>query len=133
MQTVLGLLSKALVYDEHEIMDDTIKIRCHIEPTQDQKIHSYFIRKAKDINIGDKKVVLLIKAFRYYADRKTSQKTESVNLDFIDEGSNRTKRLSKYVMNQMKENSAIGLERVLKGGVADLSDSTILRMVKKKL
>lgn len=132
MQSVLRLLSEDLVYDDHDITGDTITIRCHVEAIQDQKIHSYFIRKAKDLNIGDKKVVLLIKTFRYYIDRKANQKTVSANLDFIDDGSNRTKRLTAYVMNQMKENSAIGLERVMKGGVANLSDSTILRMVKKK-
>jgi transposase len=132
MKSVLALLSKDLVYDEHDITADTITIHCHVEPEPEQRIHSYYIRKVKDLNIGDKKVVLRIKAFRYYKDRKSSGKTESVELNFVDEGSNRTNRLTSYVMNQMKENSAIGLERVLRNGVADLSDSTILRMVKKK-
>jgi transposase len=132
MKSVLALLSQDLVYDGHDITGDTIAIRCHIEPGPEQRIHSYYIRKVKDINIGDKKVVLWIKAFRYYSDRKSSGKTESVNLDLIDDGSNRTKRLTSYVMNQMEENSAIGLERVLRKGIVDLSDSTILRMVKKK-
>jgi len=130
MQEYLNQLSDKLIYDSKELKDNTLVIYCHIKREPSHKIHSYFVRKINDINYGNYKVVLYIKNYNYYLDR-TSFKITSYKPDFIDGRSYRTKRLTEYVLNSIKESSAIGLERTMKK-LAKISDSTIIRIVKKK-
>lgn len=130
MQEYLNQLSHNLIYDYKEIIDNVMHIYCHIKNAPSHKIHSYIIRSINDINYGNYKVVLEIKCYKYYIDRKTSNKTVACQPDFIDGRSHRTKRLTDFILNSSKESSAIGLERTLKN-ITNISDSTILRLIKK--
>ena len=130
MQDYLNQLSENLIFVKQELVDNTLYIYCKYKNTTSFKVHTYKVRKVNDINYGNYKVVLIIKVFQYYLDRKNSNRVISIQHDFIDCRSSRTKRLTEYVLKASKESSAIGLERTLKG-VTNISDSTILRMVKK--
>lgn len=130
MQDYLNQLSDKLIYDSKKFKDNTLIITCHICKDTSHKVHSYFVRKINDINYGNYKVILYIKNYNYYIDR-SSFKITSYKPDFIDGRSYRTKRLTDYILNNIKESSAIGLERNMKN-ITKISDSTIIRIVKKK-
>lgn len=131
MQEYLNQLSDKLIYDDHKLEENTLHIYCHILKEPSHKIHSYIIRSINDINYGNYKVILEIKCYKYYINRKENNKTVAYHPDFIDGRSYRTKRLTDYILNHSKEISAIGLERTLKN-IANISDTTILRIIKKK-
>lgn len=130
MQEYLNQLSHNLIYDYKEIIDNVMHIYCHIKNNFSHKIHSYITRTINDINYGNYKVVLNIRCYTYYIDRKENNKTVAYQPDFIDGRSHRTKRLTDFILNSSKESSAIGLERTLKN-ITNISDSTILRLIKK--
>lgn len=130
MQEYLEQLSSNLIYDSKKIINNVMHIYCHVKNSSSYKIHSYITRSINDINYGNYKVVLEVKCYTYYIDRKLNNKTKAYQPDFIDGRSYRTKRLTEYILNSSKESSAIGLERTLKN-IANISDSTILRLVKK--
>lgn len=130
MQEYLNQLSENLIYDYKEIKDNVLHIFCHIKNVSSHKIHSYITRSINDINYGNYKVVLEVKCYTYYIDRKQSNKTVAYQPEFIDGRAYRTKRLTEYILNGSKESSAIGLERTLKN-ITNISDSTILRLIKK--
>lgn len=130
MQEYLNQLSDNLIYDKKEIIDNVIHIYCHVKIDSSHKIHSYITRSINDVNYGNYKVILNIRCYTYYIDRKKSNKTIAYQPDFIDGRSHRTKRLTNFILNSSKESSAIGLERTLKN-ITNISDSTILRLIKK--
>lgn len=130
MQEYLNQLSENLIYDYKEIEDNTLYIFCHVKSTSSHKIHSYIVRSINDINYGNFKVILQVKCYTYYIDRKKDNRTIAYQPDFIDGRSHRTKRLTDYILNSSKESSAIGLERILKN-ITTISDTTILRLIKK--
>lgn len=130
MQEYLNQLSSNLIYDYKEIIDNVMHIYCHIKNVSSHKIHSYITRAINDINYGNYKVILEVKCYTYYVNRKQNNKTIAYQPDFIDGRSFRTKRLTDFILNSSKESSAIGLERTLKN-IANISDSTILRLIKK--
>ena len=130
MQDYLNQLSENLIFDCKELKDNVLYIYCHIKNTSSHKIHSYMTRSINDINYGNYKVVLVVKCFTYYIDRKVNNRTIAFQPDFIDGKTHRTKRLTDFILNSSKESSAIGLERTLKN-ITNISDSTILRLIKK--
>ena len=130
MQDYLNQLSENLIFDCKELKDNVLYIYCHIKNTSSHKIHSYMTRTINDINYGNYKVVLEVKCYTYYIDRRINNKTIVFQPDFIDGRSHRTKRLTEFILNSSKESSAIGLERTLKN-ITNISDSTILRLIKK--
>lgn len=133
MQEYLNQLSNNLIFISKEIDENTktIVLNCKVKRNLKHKIHSYFQRKIKDINYGSYKIILNIQSYKYYLNRKNSLATISYDLDFVDKRTYMTKRLSDFILEGMKESSAIGLERTIKKSVANVSDSTILRLVKK--
>lgn len=128
MQDYLNQLSESLIYDNKELKNNVLHVYCHIKKQESHKIHSYRVRIINDINYGNYKIVLHIKCYQYYIDRK-SNKIASYRLDFIDGVSYRTKRLTEFILNSSKESTAIGLERTLKN-ITNISDTTILRLKK---
>ena len=130
MQDYLNQLSHNLIYDHKEINDNVMYIYCYIKNNSSHKIHSYITRRINDINYGNFKVILEIKCYTYYVDRRKNNKTVAYQPDFIDGRSHRTKRLTDFILKSSKESSAIGLERTLKN-ITNISDSTILRLIKK--
>ena len=114
MQEYLNQLSSNLIYDYKEIIDNVMHIYCHIKNVSSHKIHSYITRSINDINYGNYKVILEVKCYTYYVNRKQNNKTIAYQPDFIDGRSFRTKRLTDFILNSSKESSAIGLERTLK-------------------
>ena len=132
MQEFLNQLSKEIIYDSHHKKSDTLVIDCHIKKKDKLQVKTYYVRKIQDINFGSYKVLLNIRCPKYYVNRKIDPSSFTYSLDFADVKGRRTKRLSQYILDNLKEISAIGLERTLKKNVAYISDTTILRIIQKK-
>jgi len=132
MQEYLNELSPKLLFIRKETTGDKIRIFCESESDKLRKVHSRVIRVVKDINYGKYKVELHILWKKYFNDDPTSSKiTVTEELDFVSHRGRRTKRLDEYICLAQKEMSAIGCERMIRQCIADVSDSTILRLVKK--
>lgn len=129
MKRFLEQLCDELVYVSDKTEGNTIIINCNVIKL-DYYIRGYTKRILKDINYGDKFVILSIRLPIYYKDK--NKKGSFVHpLKCCDFRSRNTKRLEQYVMDNIKESSAIGLERTFKKHVCDLSDTSILRILKK--
>lgn len=130
MQKFLDQLNDKLIYINDTVENNTITINCTVEKME-YNIRGYKIRILKDINFGDKFVIINIKLPIYYTD-KTRKKSFVHPLNCCDNLSRRTKRLDSHIIENLKESSAIGLERTLKKTTCNISDTSITRMLKKK-
>lgn len=132
MQQYLDLLDTDLIFIKSERIDDTFKIYCESKTDDYRKIHSRKVRVIKDIPYNNLKVELHILTKKYFNEDPSSTKlTTSEKFNFINTTGRRTKRLDEYILNLCAETSAIGCERIIKNKIADVSDSSILRLLKK--
>lgn len=133
MQSFLNQLDENLIFIKSEIIDNAIKIFCEFKLIEGKLVHSRKIRVIKDIPFGSLKVELHLLSKKYFNDDPTLDKlTVAEKVNFIGESKRRTRRLDEYILNTCKEMSAIGCERFIKENIADVSDTTILRLIKKK-
>jgi len=132
MQEYLNSLSTDLRFIRQESHGDTLWIYCETESIKGKKVHSRVERVVKDLNYGNHKVELHIMWKKYFNDDpKIAKLTVSEKMDFIPNKGRRTKRLNELLLSMQKEMSAIGCERLIKEKIANVSDTTILRMLKK--
>lgn len=129
MQKFLDQLDDDLIYISDTEDGNSLTINCAVNKL-DYYIRGYKYRILKDINYGDKFVTLSIKLPIYYTD-STKKKSFVHPLKSCEFRSRNTKRLEQYILDNIKETSAIGLERILKKHICNLSDSSILRILKK--
>lgn len=129
MQKFLDQLNDNLKYISYKENGKELIINCEVEKL-DYLIRGYKNRILKDINYGDKFIILSIRLPIYYKD-KTKKESFVHPLNCCDFRSRNTKRLEQFIIDNIKESSAIGLERTIKKHVCNLSDSSILRILKK--
>ena len=129
MQKFLDQLNDNLKYISYKENGKELIINCEVEKL-DYLIRGYKNRILKDINYGDKFIILSIRLPIYYKD-KTKKESFVHPLKCCDFRSRNTKRLEQFIIDNIKESSAIGLERTIKKHVCYLSDSSILRILKK--
>jgi hypothetical protein len=132
MQDFLNGLSPKLRFISCKKRGNVLEVFCESEHDSGRRVHSRVIRVVKDINFGEYKVELHILWKKYFNfNSQINNVTISERFDFIDGRANRTKRLDNLLLSMQKEMSAIGCERIIKESIADVSDSTILRIIKK--
>ena len=132
MQDFLNELSPKLRYIRSELHGKTLWIYCESELEAGRSVHSRVERIVKDINFGESKVELHILWKKYYNKDALINKTlVSERFEFVVERGRRTKRLDALLLSMQNEMSAIGCERFIRENIADVSDSTILRILKK--
>ena len=130
MQEYLDGLKSNLIYIKHIYKKKVLQIYCETKIEANIKVHEKQERVVKDLPFGEYKVELHILAKRFYKDEE-ARKTVSEKFKFINDTGRRTKRLDKKILEINKETNTIGAERLLKDNFADVSDTTILRMIKK--
>jgi hypothetical protein len=130
MQDYLNELDERLIYDKCEKTEGAIDIYAHMLRNETRKRHSAKLRIVRDLPFGSRKATLYITVNRYFIDydRRT---TEMERLPFAGASRRRTKRLDDFILKTQAETTAIGCERMIRSGCADVSDTTILRIVKK--
>jgi hypothetical protein len=142
MQEFLIGLSPGLEYLSHEYRDnDAVVIMCKTVRGSrycpycaevSGKICCRYKRKLKDIPFGEKKVTLIVLTGNYFcSNTNCSHSTFGEKIDFAEPFATRTKRLDKQILELTVGNSGIGTERYIKRNFANVSDTTINRIIKK--
>lgn len=130
MQEYLEGLEGNLIYIKHLYKDKILHIYCETKTDLKIKVHARQERVVKDLPFGEYKVELHILSKRFYVSEE-SRKTISETFNFINDTGRRTKRLDDKIIEINKETNTIGAERLLRENFADVSDTTILRILKK--
>ena len=131
----LKVLNTDRVGDEYEIHIEYVPEHMTYCPSCGQaatRQHSWKIRRIGDLPVYNHKVSLMIHRRQFFCDNKDcSRKIVTEKFDFVSSTGRRTKRLDEHLLDMAKTMSAIGEERVVRKNVANVSNDTILRRVKK--
>ena len=141
MEEIIKKLSNELKVIEYEYTDDTLIIDiesckkssiCPCCGKESSKIHSRYMRRIKDLPLQEYKVILNINANVFFCKNKNcGTKTFSEQFDFIESHSRMTTRLKNKIVENSKGMSARASKEVINNGLVNISDDTILRLLKK--
>ena len=141
MKKIIKKLDKNLKVLDYKYEGDTLII--NIERTnkiatcphcgkKSSSIHSKYVRKIKDLPIQEYKVILNITTKIFFCkNKKCSTNTFSEQFNFIENHSRMTKRLNDRIIEISKGMSARASMPIVNNSLADISDDTILRIIKK--
>ena len=116
------------IYSERE----TTPARCSYCGVESSKIHSRYKREIADLPIWQYKVKLIIEAKKYTCSNpECSHKRFAEMLPFAGERSKRTARVDEYICEIGLKNSSLEAEKVIRKTHADISNKTVLRVIKK--
>lgn len=135
MDEYLKLLNEKLKLLSYKKEEDTLHIYCEMEKEENKKVHERYERVVDDLPFGEFKVKLHIRARRYEKNdnnNASDKKTEVEKLDFLNNSGRRTKRLENKMEIILQENSFSSAERLIKEVYVNISDTTLLRIFKKK-
>ncbi len=133
MEEYIKLLNDKLKLISYEQKEDIYHIYCETEKENGRIVHERYERIVDDIPFAEFKVKLHIQARRYETDNLLSdKKTEVEKFDFLNESGRRTKRLEDKMTNIIRENNFSSAERLIKENYVNISDTTLLRIFKKK-
>ena len=141
MEELMKKLDKKLKVINYEYKDDILSInlertnRTAICPCCGKKSsyrHSKYIRTVKDLPIQEYKVNLNIETKIFFCKNKNCKvNTFSEKFDFIESHARMTKRLKDRIVQDSKGISARAARTNISIGLANISDDTILRLIKK--
>ena len=142
MDTLIKKLCNDLTVTGSEYVGDTMELHVEYVPEHisccpkcgqpSKRRHSAHIRRIKDLPIQEYKVVLVLNVREYFCDNKECpQKIFAEKYDFLCSTGTRTQRLDDYLLNTALDSSAIGTERLVREKIADVSNDSILRIIKK--
>ena len=134
-------LDKKLIIIKKEIINGIIYIYCDTEKQktkckycgqESENVHSTYTRTVSDLPIQNYKVKLIINVKKYFCkNAKCQHKTFAEPLEFIEDNAIRTKRLDNYINGIGLKTSSKDAERQIKSTHVDISNNTILRIIKK--
>ncbi len=134
-------LDKKLIVTGKEIIDDTMFIYCETKKqttkckycgNESENVHSTYTRVISDLPIQNYKVKLVIKVKKYFCSNdKCKHTTFAEPLDFVEKNAIRTKRLDEYINQVGLKTSSIEAEKQIKDTHVNISNNTILRIIKK--
>ena len=134
-------LDKKLKIISYEYIGDILSINlerinksaiCPCCGKKSSNIHSKYVRNIKDLPIQEYKVILNIETKIFFCkNNKCSNSTFAEQFDFIEKHSRMTTRLKDRIVNDSKGISAKSAKTVINKGVVNISDDTILRILKK--
>jgi len=142
MEEFLKGLSESLTYISHSYVgDNDVKIVCEIKRgiavcpycgRASWKVNCQYKRTFKDVSFGSKKVTLEVWFNNYFCgNTDCAHGTFAEKVDFVEPFSVRTKRLDTQILELSIGNSGIGTERYIRKHLADISDTTVNRILKK--
>jgi transposase len=143
MEEFLRLLDESLRLLSFEYKSDVLIIQCETKRAErvcpycgivSDKVHSRYVRKIKDLPFGGVKVILMVSANKYFCQSvECGRKTFSERLLFLQPFSRITKRLNNFVLENAINTNAMSAEKFIRKNTAQLSDTTINRIIKKNL
>lgn len=128
MKEFLNELSGELKYIKHRMEKGVCHIYCESKNKDRKPVHARQERIIKDLPFGDKETYLHIISKRYY---KKDGTTYAEEFDFINDTGRRTRRLDEKIVKVSKESNMVGTEAILGQMNIKVSDTTIIRMLKK--
>ena len=95
-------------------------------------VHSTYTRTIADLPIQNYKVKLIITVKKYFCNNdKCNHRTFAGTLEFVEKNAIRTKRLDDYINNIGLKVSSKEAEKQIKDNLVNISNNTVLRVVKK--
>lgn len=141
LDELIKKLDKKLIVTGKEIKEGIMYIYCETEKQkmkckycgeESEKVHSRYTRIISDLPIQNYKVKLVIKIRKYFCNNsKCQHKTFAESLDFVEKNAIRTKRLDEYIKDIGLKTSSTEAEKQLTNTHVDISNNTILRIIKK--
>ena len=142
LNDILGELDEKLEITKKEIREKMIYIYCHRVceisncaycGSASSKVHSKYRRELLDLPIAQYKVKLVIEVKKYICGNpECSHKRFAEQLPFAAERAKRTSRLDKYIMEMGLKNSSVEAAKIIRKTHADISNQTVLRVIKKR-
>ena len=141
MKKIIKNLDKKLKISDYKYENDTSII--NIEGTnkiatcphwgkKSHYVHSKYTRPIKDLPIQDYKVILNITTKIFFCKNKNCKtNTFSEKFEFIEKRSRITKRLNERIIETAKGTSVRASKKIINNTLADISEDTILRLIKK--
>ena len=134
-------LDSKLVVTGKETKDDIMYIYCETKKQttkckycgeESQSVHSVYTRTISDLPIQKYKVKLVITVKKYFCNNpKCNHTTFAEPLNFVEKNALRTKRLDDYIKEVGLKNSSIEAKNQITNSHVEISNNTILRILKK--
>ena len=134
-------LDSKLVVTGKEIKDDIMYIYCETKKQstkckycgeESENVHSVYTRTISDLPIQKYKVKLVITVKKYFCNNpKCNHTTFAEPLNFVEKNALRTKRLDEYIKEVGLKNSSIEARNQITNSHVEISNNTILRILKK--
>lgn len=141
MQELLTLLDKDLIYDGHEIVDETFVItahsgnpvcKCRYCGKESASVHSVYRRSVQDLPIQGHTTTLVLTARKMFCKNpQCGHKTFSEIFSFLDRNAKKTNRLKEQILNVALETSSVAAADTLKREAIQASKSTVCLLLKK--
>ena len=141
MKEIIKRLDSKLKVIKYEYIDDILFITaerinksaiCPCCGKKSSKINTKYFRTIKDLPIQDNKVILKLETKTFFCKNNECQiNTFSEKFDFIESHARMTTRLKDRIVETSKGMSARASKLVINDGIVDISDDTILRLLKK--
>ena len=135
-------LDNKLKVTRKEIKDDIMYIYCETKQQstkckycgeESENVHSVYTRTISDLPIQKYKVKLVITVKKYFCNNpKCNHTTFAEPLDFVEKNALRTKRLDEYIKEVGLKNSSIEARNQITNSHVEISNNTILRILKKR-
>ena len=142
LEELIQELDKKLLVTKKEIINGIMYIYCETkkQPTkckycgeESDAVHSQYTRTISDLPIQNYKVKLVITVKKYFCNNEKCKKTTFAEpLNFVDKNALRTKRLDEYINKVGLTTSSIEARKQINATHVDISNNTILRIIKKK-
>ena len=141
VRKIIKNLDKKLKISDYKYENDTLII--NVERTnkiatcphcgkKSHNVHSKYTRPIKDLPIQDYKVILNITTKIFFCKNKNCKtNTFSEKFEFIEKRSRITKRLNERIIETAKGTSVRASKKIINNTLADISEDTILRLIKK--
>lgn len=141
MEEIIKKLDKKFKILNYEYIDENLVITvtrtnksdvCPGCGKKSNNVHSRYFRTIKDLPIQENKVILKIKAKVFFCKNpKCVINTFAEQFNCIEGHSRMTTRLKNRIIDTSKGMSARASKSVVNNGIANISDDTILRLIKK--
>jgi transposase len=129
------VLIKAVVVEETielHAKKDTVEETCPYCGDKSKSVHSVYRKTISDLPVQDKMVkIILHKRLFFCRNTDCSRQLFSETLSFVDRYGRRTNRLNKKIKEIAMNMSARSAKKVINKGISNISDDTILRILKK--
>jgi len=111
---------------------DTVEETCPYCGAKSKNVHSVYRKTISDLPIQEKMVkIILHKRLFFCRNSDCSRPLFSETLSFVDRYGRRTNRLTKKIKEIAMNMSARSAKKVVNEGITNISDDTILRILKK--